>query len=902
MIQGNYGTNDDLSHYDNADVALDVMSQQCSEDCVMMTPGNQWNDALCYTEIPYILEIKDICGFSEIANFCCSDVDEEQMVTFRVVDIFGNYNDCMVSVNVQDKVAPSLICPAHTTVDCDTAFDPQNLDAIYGTPVLSDDCGATVTEEGINELSNCNLGTYTRLFTATDNGGRSSTCKQVLTFVNPNSFNPYIDVDCPRDTTIIGCMAPEDLSPDVMGYPEFINERCGLLGTDWDDEIYTFNNNQGDACFKILRRWEIIDWCQPTLPVWSCTQVIKVTNGDKPIIFGCEDKEICTFDSECETGFIELEVTATDSCTDDSNLSWRYRVYQGELGEGPKYFTHPIAEDTGDGNVANASGEYPVGTHIVRWTFFDRCGNATSCDQEFTIANCKAPTAYCINGLAVDLMPMDLNGDGESDFAMVELWASDFDAGSHHPCGYEVTLSFSGDSIVPNMVFDCTTRGDQEVNIWASIVGYDGTVIQSYCTSVVNVQDNNNACQGQIDVVDVGGSIFTEDLENMGDVEVKLEGSNLTGMTNDNGEYAFPDMPMGGDYIVRPKHDKDHLNGVSTLDIIEIQRHLLGLEKIESPYKLIAADVNRDYRISTIDLLELRKLILGIYDDFPSNESWRFIDSAYDFLDPLNPLNEDFKEAYLISKLSEDMDIDFVAVKVGDVNDNSVANSLGVPNEIRESGITELQLDDTQFEIGENVSIPVKIGNETLRGMQLTLGYNPQVLDVTSIESSLSDFNSKNYRIAEDYIVISWNTDQDHVSNTSLFEIKAIAKSDGNVMNTINVASDMLKAESYDANGLIKTPVIKVNKDENQGFKLEQNTPNPFTDYTDVRFVLEQNEQVDIIVSDVQGRVVRNIHSEFAKGQNSYRLHAEDLGGSGVYYLTLRTSKQSSTIKMVVLR
>ncbi|MEP7269115.1 MAG: dockerin type I domain-containing protein [Saprospiraceae bacterium] len=52
---------------------------------------------------------------------------------------------------------------------------------------------------------------------------------------------------------------------------------------------------------------------------------------------------------------------------------------------------------------------------------------------------------------------------------------------------------------------------------------------------------------------------------------------------------------------------------------------MLGIERLKSPYKKIAADVNNDNDISAIDLLELRKLILGIYDKLPDNTSWKFV-------------------------------------------------------------------------------------------------------------------------------------------------------------------------------------------------------------------------------------------------------------------------------------
>ena len=68
------------------------------------------------------------------------------------------------------------------------------------------------------------------------------------------------------------------------------------------------------------------------------------------------------------------------------------------------------------------------------------------------------------------------------------------------------------------------------------------------------------------------------------------------------------------------------MNGVSTLDLVAIQKHLLGITPFTEFDKFVAADINLSETVSAIDIVELRKLILGIYVDFPNNESWRFID------------------------------------------------------------------------------------------------------------------------------------------------------------------------------------------------------------------------------------------------------------------------------------
>jgi hypothetical protein len=54
------------------------------------------------------------------------------------------------------------------------------------------------------------------------------------------------------------------------------------------------------------------------------------------------------------------------------------------------------------------------------------------------------------------------------------------------------------------------------------------------------------------------------------------------------------------------------------LDLVKIQNTLLGIEPFTSPYDLIAADANNSQTVSAIDLVELRKLILGLYTELPT--------------------------------------------------------------------------------------------------------------------------------------------------------------------------------------------------------------------------------------------------------------------------------------------
>lgn len=76
--------------------------------------------------------------------------------------------------------------------------------------------------------------------------------------------------------------------------------------------------------------------------------------------------------------------------------------------------------------------------------------------------------------------------------------------------------------------------------------------------------------------------------------------------------------------VVLQKNDF-YLNGVTTFDLVLISKHILGLEYL-SGFNLLAADANMSKSATGFDIVELRKLILGIYDTLPNTNSWRFMD------------------------------------------------------------------------------------------------------------------------------------------------------------------------------------------------------------------------------------------------------------------------------------
>ena len=903
-------------------------SNGMGEDCVMVTPNNNWNDADCSLEWRYVIEVSDTqCNFSSNVTFCCQDVGTDQMVVFRVVDFYGNFNDCMVNVNIQDKSAPRLTCPPNQTVNCDFIFDVNNLDASFGSLDVGESCGPNIIPTVDSDIRDCGTGTLTRLFTAVDANGRELThCKQVITFENLNPFSFDTETQCPESEIFItDCVDPSTLTPESIGVPDFLPGQCDRIGADFDDQLFSFSNTSGNAvCFKLIRTWTIIDWCQfnsnGTFRSWNCVQVVKVTDPSKPTArftfnpdINFNDKGVPVFSVfDCDGGPASFDFTAEDGCTPPNDLQFSYTI-TGPDGKTSEPFN-------GNGAAGTISGNFAVGSNTAHLTYYDNCGNSCTVYQEFIISNQKAPTAYCLSGVAVDIMPVSSTGGQVPDDGRIELWAADFDAGSSHPCGYPVHLSFTEDINDRNRLFTCIKTdalgnpildvngsqqsgiGMQEVRIYVSTITPDGSLVQTFCTTFVDVQNNHavNPCP-QFTTVNVNGIISTETEQVVENVQVSLQGGNAEVYTDSFGAYAFPAMGTGGDYIVDPADNSAPLDGISTLDLVMIQRHILGVEELNSPYKIIAADVNANNVVDGVDLVELRKLILGVYTELPENESWRFVDKGYVFNDALSPLDENFSEDYQISNLGQNMTIDFVAIKVGDV-DGTVDQLLsGETDESRSSKSSTIisELRDQEIVQNEIVSMPFTIANATsITGFQFELDYDVSRIEIQSIQGVNIDLTESNYNLKDNSLALSWANNiavtdaQFEITFRTLTNVKLDEVFDINQKSTI-------QAEVYDDK--MRTHKLLMTPTDATPELVLQNNPNPFNTETELIFYLENNSVTDIVITDTQGRVVKSISQNLEAGLNTMTLEKADLGNPGIYYLTVRTNSQNEMIKLVLL-
>ncbi|MBK8052857.1 MAG: T9SS type A sorting domain-containing protein [Saprospiraceae bacterium] len=431
-----------------------------------------------------------------------------------------------------------------------------------------------------------------------------------------------------------------------------------------------------------------------------------------------------------------------------------------------------------------------------------------------------------------------------------------------------------------------------------------------FCDVTLIIQ-KNSACAGSSPGNRIAGDISTDRNEMIRDVNVTLrhmESQETTSIVTDqSGRFEFGDMKTGKGYNIIPAKNDDHLNGVSTLDLVMMQRHILDIEKLNSPYKYIAADVNRDNKITAGDLVELRKLILGIYASLPNNTSWRFIDKSSPITDPNNPWNIN-EYITLPSMSSSSLDNHFMGIKTGDINGSVVVNANSTKTENRNKALT-LQVDNKEFMPGQKVRVDFTSDNFTnITGAQWTLNFDASALEYADLISGamvMGNDNINTLAAHDGKIAFSWNDFNGMTVSDDkvLFSIEFRATTNNTINKTVSMSSDITKAEAYTTElGEAKMNLnIRTAKVGDKVFTLGQNNPNPFTTNTTISFNLPEAGPATLTIYDITGKVLKSYSKEYAKGRNEVIINSEEINAQGVMFYELESKGVKATKKMIYL-
>ncbi len=571
-------------------------------------------------------------------------------ITWTLTDACGNAAT-KTSILV---VGPQMLikCPPDTTVLCDYYRDTivpaiqsmqyESLNSL-GVPLFALNCDPQLTQQAVASVNFCGVGQVTRTMSSplTD---PPLTCQQTIHVVHHSDYEVIFQADT--------SLCTGDLSS--LPQPQVVNLTCEQIAYDFIDNIV---DGELPGCYTVERQWQIKNNCIYTginmhddltvgprhlvdggdgIVTWL--QRIEVNNQSKPVFsLGCsiEDKVLPAAACELSVNWPTLQV---DGCTLPVSLS---------ISGVP-------------GAVPGGSSQLGPGNYEVTFTATDACGNSATCATTFEIEDLTPPVIVC-KTLSVELE--------QANPPFAEILASDFDNGSFDNCTDTLVFSFAPDTSQHTRYYFCCQQGQYPIEIWAT----DQAGNQSSCQTTLTITEGQAACSCG---VTVSGVIRTEKNLTVRNVIVELMDANGQVLQRDttkaNGRYTFTNVTPGLSYTIVPRKNTGFLNGVTTFDQVVITRHILGVQALGSPYKIIAADANGSQTVTTFDLVGIRRLILGITNELPNGvPSWRFVPADFTFPNPDNPFLSTFPEHIEIPNLQGAIDdADFVAIKIGDVNDS----------------------------------------------------------------------------------------------------------------------------------------------------------------------------------------------------------------------------------------
>jgi hypothetical protein len=376
---------------------------------------------------------------------------------------------------------------------------------------------------------------------------------------------------------------------------------------------------------------------------------------------------------------------------------------------------------------------------------------------------------------------------------------------------------------------------------------------------------------------------------------VKVQVSGLQGdkivQTRQDGLYKFSGLDNGGDYTVYPELNKHPLNGVSTYDILLIQKHLLNNRKIENPYELIAADVNASGTITIADMLQLRKLILGIDKEFKENKSWRFIDADFTFKNADIPYR--FPEIVNINDLNGSAEAHFIGVKTGDINGNAVANSNGL-GDTREQQAYVLQAENKALSPGEIYPLTMFADPAFYaEGMQFTLQYDPKKLRFEPASTDSTLLSMMGVFEEEGMLTLSWSKAMPPSAMLLSLPFKAVQS--GEIADMLAIGDRITRAEAYLGERTLPVNISFAEKTGNLP-RVPDPYPNPFVDRVNIPFYLPANAKVKLQLFDFSGRLVRTRDLDGLAGWNTVVMDNLPLGSAWNYELSTSDWKKSGQL------
>jgi hypothetical protein len=252
------------------------------------------------------------------------------------------------------------------------------------------------------------------------------------------------------------------------------------------------------------------------------------------------------------------------------------------------------------------------------------------------------------------------------------------------------------------------------------------------------------------------------------------------------------------------------------------------------------------------------------------------------------------------------MHVDFVGIKVGDVNESALQLLPGGGSETHKASEVLVYVEDVSISAGRTHTFDLELSKGQISGMQFTLEWDPAELEIIGVEGPDSEGSVEwnPNRVGQGMLPISWLVDDVNGSNdgTQVVSLTVRARRDIRLRDALSIGSGITAPEALTRQGLTDKIALSFSEaDEYRGgLVVYQNIPNPFNKTTTIPYKVSQAGPVDLFIYDAMGRLLLHRSAQALAGHNDFVVNADDLDYTGLLLYSLHTQSMQQTKRMII--
>jgi hypothetical protein len=635
---------------------------------------------------------------------------------------------------------------------------------------------------------------------------------------------------------------------------------------------------------------------------WKYTQILNLTDTIKPVVIVPDSSLVIQTNGSCSST-MSLTVKVLENCpfstvsldsivlyekNTKTRIPWGGKMDNGVYKNG--FLTARVN--------AIQPGNYDLWIEVS-----DHWKQKSSAVLSILVVTSSLQSLDCVQKLTKNLTPPS-SGEGGLVKVNISDVLNDKDLVSNLSTCYpgsflsikkvsDLSVSYIPDNKDSLLSFDCSALKNTAIPLRVFLTDAKGISVS--CDVSLYLSDSLNTCSPK---VKISGVIKTATGKPVNQVTVGLSGfTSSSGQTNENGLFSIQNISTGGPYFLKPVSPNDFKNGVSTLDLVLLQRQLLQGQVLKSPLQFLAADIDNSGAISIRDLLELRKLVINLSPKFEKNSSWRFIPTHFIFPDSSNPWKTPFPEEIIFTAISKDTTGSFTAVKIGDLSGDAPLNQVPGVQFKREVSSWPLYYSVTENPTNGEFLVSFFFNEKNKpEGFQSTIQWNPRFSsNVSFIPGSLT----------ADHVNIVAETGLLNVSAEKLTDdgvlFSLLFAADNLPFNDLYIDNNVLSPEAYKETQIFPLNLVKLPLEKDM-FRVYPAVPNPFSGETVISFYLPQSTFTEMVISDLSGRILKKLSGEGMKGLNNWTLNLSELTSDLILFCKVKAGNNEGFQQIIKIK